>query len=82
MEEAFEYWKKWVLKPEQEKYRGKELKNDEMWCFAEDYHKYNFSELNIIEKMQSISEESLSPEVFEMWGKVKKQLEQNRTELN
>ena len=36
--EAEKYWRRWVLKPEQEKYRGKELKLDEMWQFAEDYH--------------------------------------------
>ncbi len=38
MEKAAKYWNSWVTKPEQEKYRGKELKVDEMWSFAEDYH--------------------------------------------
>ena len=45
--EAEKYWKRWVMKPEQEKYRGKELKIDEMWQFAEDYHKSELNKLSL-----------------------------------
>jgi len=36
---AHKFWNKWVTKPEQEIYRGKELTLEEMWKFAEDYNK-------------------------------------------
>lgn len=37
LENTDRYWQKWVLKPEQEKYRGKEITLLEMWEFAESY---------------------------------------------
>jgi hypothetical protein len=38
-------------------------------------------EKDIIKKMQQMCEESLSPDTFEMWEAVKKQLLENRKDL-
>lgn len=38
--EAEKYWTLWVVKPEQEKYRGEILRLDEMWKFANDFHQH------------------------------------------
>jgi len=47
LDEVCLFWQRWVCKPEQEKFRGKELKIDEMWLFAKNYHENELKLLNI-----------------------------------